>query len=276
MFTHVRVFGIIKWLLQEIKSWKDGYRVRRELSKEETKKRLVDLLVEFDRVCKENEIEYFLAFGTLLGAVREKGFIPWDDDIDVYISRDGMTKFVSVINAQENQPFVAEVKNHSRTDIAERMYFYVKNSFSESGGKGILIDCFVLDRIDNVKKWERLNKMLLVKDIQPRKGRSFLKSCVIKLAKLLLSFRTEERICKAMLECKSEEGGVLTIIAPPYDFHLYKYEWFEHPIELQYEGRMFAAPCGYDALLTGTYGDYLTPPPASERTKVFQKVWIED
>ena len=68
----------------------------RQLSLEEVKKLEFDMLVHFDKVCRANNIKYSLAYGTLLGAIRHKGFIPWDDDIDVIMSRDEYDRFLSV------------------------------------------------------------------------------------------------------------------------------------------------------------------------------------
>lgn len=246
-----------------------------ELSNEESKQKLIELLVEFDKICKENDIEYYLAFGTLLGAVREKGFILWDDDIDIYISREGMEKFSAIVNSDGESPYAVKISCHYNTSIGERMYFYLKNSYNEAGGLGILVDCFIFDRINDVDRWSKLSKYLAIKDIRPRKGRSVLKSCVIGIAKLLLHTKTEENICEKMLKCKVDDGDYIVILSPPYGIVSYSSAWFKNTVEIEYEGKLFPAPCGYDELLRTVYGEYMTPPSESERTKVLPKVWLE-
>ena len=76
----------------------------REFSLEEQKNLLTDILVDFDRVCRKNDIKYSIAYGTLLGAVRHKGFIPWDDDVDVLVTREEYERLRKILNEQlENE-----------------------------------------------------------------------------------------------------------------------------------------------------------------------------
>lgn len=67
----------------------------------EAQKRMLEMLIFLDKICKENNIDYFIAFGTLLGAVRHRGFIPWDDDLDVYIDYKSIKKLRKIINSSD-------------------------------------------------------------------------------------------------------------------------------------------------------------------------------
>jgi lipopolysaccharide cholinephosphotransferase len=250
--------------------------MKRELSHEESKKKLIELLFKFDEICKENNVEYFLAYGALLGAVREKGFIPWDNDIDLFISRENMEKFITFFRDAPDKKYGVKTANHTNTDVPERMYFFEKGTYDETGEIGIYMDCFVLDRVADINTWSKLTKQLLIKEIEPRKGRSIIKSCIVKIAKLVLSNKTEQDICRRMLGCKSEKGDYMAIMSPPYGIVSYSAIWFENVTDVEYEGRMLPAPCGFDDLLKQIYGDYMTPPPIEKRDKVFSKVWTED
>ena len=88
----------------------------KEVSLENIKSRSIDILIDIDRVCKENDIKYTLYYGTLLGAIRHKGFIPWDDDIDIGMMREEYEKFIKIYD-----------KNHS--DIYELLTSRQKNYF---------------------------------------------------------------------------------------------------------------------------------------------------
>lgn len=136
----------------------------------------LDLLVEFDRVCKKNGIKYFASGGTMLGAVRHKGFIPWDDDIDLMMMRDDYNKLCSIASKEFIHPYFfqteysdegslrghAQLRNSMTTGILKGEYAY-RFGFNQ----GIFIDIFPLDSvIEDEKKFsiqskkvERLKKI---------------------------------------------------------------------------------------------------------------------
>ena len=73
----------------------------KELSDQEIKKKLTQILLDFDELCKKHDLKYSLSHGTLLGAVRHKGFIPWDDDIDVLMDRDDYNNLINIIEEKK-------------------------------------------------------------------------------------------------------------------------------------------------------------------------------
>ena len=121
----------------------DGSQLRK------AQERMIEMLVFLDKVCKENNITYFIAFGTLLGAVRHGGFIPWDDDMDVYINDSDMKKLRKIIN-EGNYPYV--IQDYSIDKGFVRYYNvlrdlkseYIKDEFQHNQRKyhGIQIDLF--------------------------------------------------------------------------------------------------------------------------------------
>ena len=111
--------------------------------------RMLEMLIFLDDICKKNDISYFIAFGTLLGAVRHGGFIPWDDDMDVYINDRDMKKLRKIINSG-NYPYI--VQDHTVDKGFVRYYNvlrdlkseYVKDEFQHNQRKyrGVQIDFF--------------------------------------------------------------------------------------------------------------------------------------
>jgi len=129
----------------------------------EDRKRLwavqLDLLIEFDRVCRENGIKYSLDAGTLLGAIRHRGFIPWDDDIDVVMLREEYEKLNSIASEKFSYPYFwqtcstdpdhgrgfARLRNSSTTYILKSELDGMRPIFSHN--QGVFIDVFIFDRV---------------------------------------------------------------------------------------------------------------------------------
>ena len=79
--------------------------MKQYLSKEELKNSQMNILKFIDRVCKENDIPYFVSYGTLLGAIRHKGFIPWDDDIDICLYREDYDRFLNIVKEMKDDRY---------------------------------------------------------------------------------------------------------------------------------------------------------------------------
>lgn len=129
----------------------------------EERKRLwavqLDLLIEFDRVCQENGIKYSLDAGTLLGAIRHKGFIPWDDDVDVVMLREEYEKLDKIASEKFSEPYFwqtfrtdpdhgrgfSRLRNSSTTYILHSEWDGEKSCFSHN--QGVFIDIFICDKV---------------------------------------------------------------------------------------------------------------------------------
>lgn len=120
--------------------------------------RILEILIDFDKICKEHNIEYALAYGTVLGAVRHKGFIPWDDDIDVMMDYKNYDKLVQVLSTQDIAPYyfhcndtddlynatICEMKFRLENTKIVEQNFLLKNRCE---GDGMFIDVFIIDSI---------------------------------------------------------------------------------------------------------------------------------
>ena len=129
-------------------------------------------MADFDRVCRENGIGYSIAYGTLLGAVRHHGFIPWDDDVDVVVTREDYNKLRRLLNSQldENHCFVcAEDDKRFAAPLAKvidkRTVLRQLEHHSDRMDLGVYIDIFVLDYIpdDPEKRLKALKKSVLMR-----------------------------------------------------------------------------------------------------------------
>jgi len=127
------------------------------ISKSELKKiqnTLLEILIEVDRICRKNDIKYFLFAGTLLGAVRHKGFIPWDDDIDIAMPREDYEKFLQIV---QKEPYSNYFLQNVITEIEAPFLFskfrkddtllLEKAVMNKNIHHGIFIDIFPLDKV---------------------------------------------------------------------------------------------------------------------------------
>ena len=257
----------------------------KDLEVNEIKKIQLNILKSVDDYCSKNDIKYFLSYGTLLGAIRHKGYIPWDDDIDIMMLRNDYEQFLSDFN-----------KN--RTDNLEVLHSSIDKKFPYEFAKihdktttlienvdvkysiGVNIDLFVVDYLgdnkENAKKiynknwiWE---KILLVKNIKSnKKDRNFIKNNIVKLLKFICKPITIYKITSSMnknsQKYKNANGKYLGILCER-DFtyaKVFEKEWFNDSIKVQFENLKLNIPKQYDKILKTMYGNYMQFPPKEER-----------
>lgn len=150
--------------------YRDGFLVSSQMKKVWAVE--LDLLAEFDRVCKKYNISYSLDSGSLLGAIRHKGFIPWDDDIDIIITRPNYNKLLDIVlkNNEFKEPYFFQCAYTDKNYI--RGHAQLRNSDTTGilksevncdcvFNQGIFIDIFILDGIpENKKEKKKQNKIL--------------------------------------------------------------------------------------------------------------------
>lgn len=259
---------------------------------QEFHEQLLDILLEFDRICKSNDIVYSLAFGTLLGAVRHNGFIPWDDDVDVMLDRNNFDKFCEVCPKCVGKDYFFQSK------ITEKKYPYnicrlrknntamIYDTWKESGiHLGIYIDIYPVDNLADNKFKRSMQKLAIIVSTPVRIARnpvifktggnkfnSTLKNIIYYCTKICPKklfdklehhnlVHYDDRECK---ECGIIcEGG--TLIRTPRDMKPFSTEFMKNYTEVDFEGHRFCSIANYNDLLTHWYGDYMKLPPESER-----------
>jgi len=255
----------------------------RQLSLQEIKQIEFDLLKKFDCFCKENQISYFLSNGTLLGAIKYKGFIPWDDDIDVIVPREDYDKLISLFNDDSRYKLFAFEKNHrfkfpfaKLCDMTTR-----KEELNINNGTilGVDIDIFPIDEwasdLDLAKREVRfINKQMhlleLTKLIKPN-SLNPIKRALKGIAMIFLKIIGSKCFIQSIID-KSRRGKQAE------SFYLGCKSWciygdreiipakvFAGITEVEFEGELFPAPIGYDTYLRCLYGDYEKDPPKEKQ-----------
>ena len=245
---------------------------------------MLDMLYEFDIVCKKHGLTYFLWSGTLLGAVRHHGIIPWDDDIDVIMPRLDYEKFLELGDEFKSPYFFqtpytdpecfysfAKIRNSNTTGIIE-MFRYQK--FNHGIWISILpLDNWVME--GGEERYERIKKLLIdcstyMRRTNPHLSEENKRRVQDFIARGVNPLDAYEEIFSLTGMSKNTPTGYVahdscTIF--PYNKAVYPSEDFKQAIEWDVEGLTFPIPNGYDRILRTMYGDYMEFPPVEERGK---------
>ena len=246
----------------------------------DTQNLMLPVLVFIDKICREHNLRYSLAYGTLIGAIRHKGFIPWDDDIDIMMPRKDYERFkrefksneYDILSLETNQEyfnnFIKVVDNQTViTDTRNRKTYK----------SGIFIDIFPYDRIDDLKAVDKtyqlesfkllsfskhkniVYKDSLIKDII----RTFFWTVLLPVSPRRFAYRIEEVI----QQYTRQNGKYECLLASKLkEKEVFEAGIFDEVMDGEFEGHIFPIPKEYDRLLTQYYGDYLTLPPIEKQT----------
>lgn len=258
----------------------------KDLQKEEFK-----ILLEIDRICKKYDIKYFLNAGTLLGAVRHKGFIPWDDDIDICMPLKDYKKFKKISKKELNKDYFLQSFD---TDLTSNWYTKIRKNGTtaiETGcldkpfHQGIWVDVFPLIGVKNNPAWL---KSVAGRAVFAKKLLN-IKNSYISEHKSLPTVKKLHRLIPLWAVRLFAKAVYLTTFRSPekYEFCYclwaqkkfmakYKSALFMSSCEVEFEGHMFPSPENWNEYLTIEYGDYMTPPPPEKRNGGFHTLEIID
>lgn len=251
-----------------------------------------DVLRFIDKLCKEQGLTYFLAYGSLLGAVRGGGIIPWDDDIDVTMPRPDYDQLVLYCKAHEAEllPFKLFEKTlvpdypHPIARMSCQNYRIVfKNE--KDYGIGLFVDIYPLEGVGNdlesarkqIPHFSHLSSLCFLTS-RKKFGRDNTRSNLKMLLKIPAyvwanMWGNDHYIQKIDRLCRRHSYGTsryVSVLAQPWHQHgmenknIHERSWYE-PMKVRFENGEFPIPRGYDEILKMGYGDYMTPPPENQR-----------
>lgn len=245
---------------------------------------LLEMALEFKRICEKHNLQYYLIGGTLLGAVRHQGFIPWDDDFDVGMPRPDYDKFIDICSSELDSRFYLHcIENDSKywqrfAKIRKNGTEFNERSISKiDTHKGIFIDIFPIDNIPNDSgNLLKLQSYLisLLSSLIFRKRKLILGNKPGKVETVLIYFTAPFSIKQlsvfqqyVMKYYKNYQTKYWISFGSHYSYEkeaMNKELYMPH-IELPFEGFLFRAPENYDYVLSRLFGDYMKLPPLNQR-----------
>lgn len=247
----------------------------------------LEILTEVDKICRKHDIKYFLVYGTLLGAVRHKGFIPWDDDIDIGMCRKDYDNFLKIANKElDEKYFCQSIYSETNYYLPFAKVRKNKTKYVEASAKhvdinqGVYIDVFPMDSVpDNIftrfvhkTEFYILFRIMLAKSgISSPDDKRILRRMVYGILKIFsIPFKKRQILLymdQRMKNFFEDKAQYITSMASPYGYtrDIMPSCMFESVIKIEFEGQLFYAPSRPHEYLTRLYGDYMTPPPADQR-----------
>ena len=243
----------------------------------------LEIAKEVRRVCDENGIDYYLTAGTCLGAIRHKGFIPWDDDLDIGMLRDQYEKFCKIAPQKLNPKYSFQNwHNDSKYalpfgKIRKKGTIFHEAKAPLNSNFGIFVDIIVYDDApkdfdSNMKKLWLLECLLLTKcRYLPwnNDGQILWKTRLFYLPFQFLSLFCSKKDLINKFEhlatqSRGETNDVYCQIGEIHHY-LFKKEWLANTKEVPFEDTVFKVPAFFHEYLTAAYGDYMQLPPEDQR-----------
>lgn len=258
-----------------------------DIQKERYKEKILGVLKYCISFFEKHEIRWFIACGSAIGAVRHKGIIPWDDDIDLYMPRADYNKLISIRDEMlkdgfrfiylkdEGYPLAfGKVMDNNTTVWQHRRFPF---------NVGCYVDIFPLDLTDMgmmsfSRKWRQYHDEYLhyrakistvtLRGIYEDIKRRQVDTLKVIPAKLLLMFQRKGKILNNMLKMEgswNKESGDRYVSFTEMGMYMFPKEWFDEYVMMPFEDIQVRLPKHYHEYLTYIFGDYMTPPPEEER-----------
>lgn len=244
----------------------------------------LEMIKWLEKICNKNEIQYFLIGGSEIGAVRHKGFIPWDDDVDLGMLRNDFDKFLQVFKDELPDYYELQYKIVGENAVwsnlcrirDKRTTGIIDNQIGKPISHGAFIEIYPYDNLpENLKEQKRLANQTncLIQIIQDRIGQKSALGLRMKIWKLIYRRRSIEELDNVLdCVCKKYNGiytkYVGTLMSPRYVLSgtevLFTSD-LEETIEVQFENIKVRIPQGFHRCLTKQYGDYMSLPPIEQR-----------
>ena len=255
----------------------------KKISINELKNIQLEILKHVDKFCSEHNIKYFLSGGSVIGAVRHKGFIPWDDDIDIMMLREDYNFFVQEYYKHDNSRYCL----YCHTIYSDYPYPFAKIDDSKTVMQeeiegcypmGVHIDVFPIDNMPEDKQLQKKiyrifsfwMALMNLKRLPVLRRRGIVKNLILFIAHIFLYFLSFKKIVRCMdanaRKYEKIETSLCGVAVWGYGIkEINNKNNYEKSILVEFEGIKLPIPIGYDNYLSNVYGNYMQLPPIEKR-----------
>lgn len=245
----------------------------------------LEILTFLKDICQKNDLEFFLAGGSCIGALRHQGFVPWDDDVDVFMPRKDYEKLSKKWNEYTNSDKYSLCRSdsehtykHAAMTVNDNETTFINfRTVDQDVNQGIAVDIIPMDYLANnffLRGWQRLNAILFSVYINQRlpdnqgKLLHFLTGLPLSIVRSQKSRYRVWKFCESQMikYSNSKSKYMVELVTGLSAMHRpLDPEWFSKTVEKQFENTTMPVPVGYDEYLTLIFGKYMEFPPASSR-----------
>lgn len=246
----------------------------------ELQESILGVALKLDEICKKNEIQYFIMGGTALGAVRHGGFIPWDDDIDVFMTPSEFDKFRAALQKEEDEEYFIETVGLSDKLVEYAKFkkkgttFIEKVTLDKNIHHNVFVDIMLLRKCPKgkfkQKRLYRLSQLVSFLTISETgwKPKTAFHKFAKKISKILPRKYIHEKCLKSINKYENLEdfdSYCYFMSRVKMNQGIFKKELFSSSEDIPFENTKLSAPCGIKDYLEIRYGDYMTFPPEDKR-----------
>lgn len=247
----------------------------------DVQKKILEIMVFIDKLCREHGIVYYIMGGTALGAVRHMGFIPWDDDLDIFMTPENYKKFKRVFKNNDNNQFVLQewrvTENYLEySKVRMNGTTFIENCFKDCKDMhhGIYVDIMILHKcrtnrfLQKIIYYESKYVTLVALSQRNWKPQNWKQKVALKLLKFLPN-QLISNICYRHIYKYDDltEEYVYCYFITKAKFHqgIFNKEIFQKPIDVQFEDTLLMGPTDIKKYLEIRYGDYMELPSIEEQ-----------
>ena len=251
----------------------------------------LEILDVIDQICKKHDIQYALFFGTLLGAVRHRGFIPWDDDIDVLMSRDDYERFRRVWRAEaiedydlvDREAYPDYPNNFLKIVKKHTTFLQLEKDRERAFPKGFFVDVFPADRFAPEGLARRfqyaccLVNLLFTRNYGSNRGRF---TSIVETVLLRLPYPLKEKLrlkTKQLIQRWNDRKDLPILILTVFSScrKLYPVHMLDRLVDMEFQGRSYPAPAEYEGALNTIYLNYRQLPPEEKRVWTHHPILLD-